>query len=346
LQSDAHIHDVEIEADRDGIDLVGCRHVLAERIHVHRGGDDAIALKSDWSLGARLDTTNITLRDSRLASGESSVGCQCIQIGSETSGNFDALTFRNVTCDAAGKAGIGFTTMDGGNISNVVADDIRMAHVTEPVHFYVGARAWQRRPPPWLPGSISNITLLNIQAVNVSGRPPSLPIYVNFSSTIDGQGVSQNVSVVHPISRVTMRNVSIIYRGGGIAGDAVQYATPFHDPNNGGPRNLGVRPAWGLFLRNLRDSTLDDVRLAFEEGDDRPAIVLDQCRRVSLGGLRAARGPRSSYDVGVRNSTMIKVTGSGPAGEPLRVCRYPDCPMKDASMEPQLYVSPGARTTS
>jgi len=75
-----HLHDFEIAAARDGIDLVGARDVLAERIYVHNGGDDAFALKSDWSVGRQMDTRNITLRDSVLESGEggpgSGIGCQ------------------------------------------------------------------------------------------------------------------------------------------------------------------------------------------------------------------------------------------------------------------------------
>ena len=39
-----HIH-----AARDGIDLVSCRHVFVKNITVEGGGDDALALKNDFS---------------------------------------------------------------------------------------------------------------------------------------------------------------------------------------------------------------------------------------------------------------------------------------------------------
>lgn len=147
-----------------GIDLVGCRHVLAERIAVHGGNDDAFALKSDWSVGRRIDTFNITLRDSTL----SSTGCNCMQFGSETSGNFYDVSFENVTCSEAGKAGIGISTNDGGNISDVSYRDITLSHIAVPISFGSGARAWQRRPQPWKVGRISNISFANITAINVS----------------------------------------------------------------------------------------------------------------------------------------------------------------------------------
>ena len=101
----AHLAGLHIEAARDGIDLVGCRHVLAERLSVHGGNDDAFALKSDWSVGRRIDTYNVTLRDSSLSSN----GCNCMQFGSETSGNFYDIAYQNITCTQAGKAGIGIS---------------------------------------------------------------------------------------------------------------------------------------------------------------------------------------------------------------------------------------------
>ena len=101
---DVHMHDLDIAAHRDGIDLMGMRNVMAERLNIHGGGDDAFKLGSDWSLGRQLDSSNITLRDSMLSSGGdgSGLGCQCIQFGSETSGNFEDIHFLNISCSNAG----------------------------------------------------------------------------------------------------------------------------------------------------------------------------------------------------------------------------------------------------
>ena len=268
---DVHMHDLDIAAARDGIDLMGMRNVLAERLNIHGGGDDAFKFGSDWSLGRQLDSSNITLRDSALSSGEdgSGLGCQCIQIGSETSGNFEDIHFSNVSCSNAGKAGIGITSMDGANITGLTFKDISMRGTTEPIQVYVGARAWQRRPSPFVVGSISDLVFENIVATHVKGKPPSFAFDTNFTTTIDGQGVSANVSVPHPIHGIHFSNLSIHYEGGGVAADATGLAVPYHNPNDGGPRSsgkqcsgshthcrdLGLRPSYGLFLRQLRDST-------------------------------------------------------------------------------------------
>eukprot|EP01052_Picozoa_sp_SAG31_P036543 SAG31_NODE_4579_length_3121_cov_1.314692_1_plen_361_part_00 len=331
---DAYLHDLDIAAARDGIDLMGLRHVVAERLHIHGGGDDAFKLGSDWSIGRQLDSYNITLRDSVLSSGEqgSGLGCQCIQFGSETSGNFYDMIFSNISCMNAGKAGIGITSMDGANISNMTFKDIQLHGTTEPIHMYIGARAWERRPPPFNVGSISNIRFINIRADHVKGKPPSFRTDTNFTTTIDGQGVSANVSTVHPITDIHFSNLSIHYEGGGIASDATKYAKPYHNPNDGGPRSSGaqvagqahgVRPSFGLFLRHLHNSLFEDVRLSFADNDDRPAVILIYCSNITFRGDATwfERGVGSGFDVGVRNSSSISVVASD-----IRVCTYPRCP--------------------
>jgi hypothetical protein len=301
---------------------MGVTNLLAERLHIHGGGDDAVKLGSDWSLGAQLDSRNITLTHSVLSSGLA----QCIQFGTETSGNFNNMHFENISCHNAGTAGIGITSMDGANISNISFSDINLNGTTEPIHLYVGARAWQRRPPPYNVGSISGISFTNIAATNVLGHGPGRTNDTNYTTTIDGQDLSQNVTEVHWISDIHFTNISIHYEGGGRAEDAVMFAQPFHNPNQGRPSLSGVhgvRPSYGLFLRNLRDSTFDNLTLSFEVNDDRPAVVLIDCHNVSfMGKLQFARGTRAGYDIGKRNSSMVLVEHSGS----IRTCNYPDCP--------------------
>ena len=54
--------------------------VFAFHLQVSGGGDDAIALKSDFSLGEELESYNITVRNSSIGSD----GCNALQFGSET----------------------------------------------------------------------------------------------------------------------------------------------------------------------------------------------------------------------------------------------------------------------
>ena len=331
-----YLADLAIEPSRDGIDLVGCRHVLAERLSVHGGNDDAFALKSDWSVGRRLDTFNVTLRHSSL----SSTGCNCLQFGSETSGNFRDIHFENISCRLAGEAGISISTNDGGNISNVSYRDITLTRTAIPIHFSSGARAWQRRPPPWKVGRISNISFTNIDAVNVSWshQPWYWPHcqHCNLTSTVDTIAIAAEAPTCNKtgpdptpcymkptaddarITNISLRNISIQMSGGGQKGAAaanINYTGPDLSPGS-----KAAAPAYGLFLRNLYHSTIDGLRLSFVANDDRPAVILQHCKDVKLTGVvEMQRGGGIAYDVGLRDSSEIDLPPH------LRACKYPHC---------------------
>lgn len=126
--------------------------------------------------------------------------------------------------------------------------------------------------------------------------------------------------------------MTIRYKGGGLASDTTKYALPQHNPNDGGPRSSGaqlpgqqangVRPSYGLFIRQLRDASFQDVSLQTEGNDDRLAVVLIDSQNVSFSGrLELSRGAASTYDFGLRNCSRIHV-----AKPRVKICEdYPQC---------------------
>ena len=147
------ISGVTIAAARDAMDIMGCRHVLIEDMNISGGGDDAVKFGSDWSRGKKLGSYNVTVANSVVGSN----GCNALQFGSETLGDFYDYSFENITITAAGKAGIGIVTMDGAQISNVTYKHITMQHTTSPIFIYVGGRL---RSPLNKPGNGGNDTLV------------------------------------------------------------------------------------------------------------------------------------------------------------------------------------------
>lgn len=208
-----HIADAEFVVTRDGLDIVGCKDVLVERTSVTGGGDDAIVLKSDWSLGKELATRNITVRDTVAGS----LGNNCLQIGSETIGNFSNILFQNIECVYSGQAGIGMATMDGAHIHNITYKDISMRRTAIPISMYVGAR--QHRPEPRRIGSITDVVISNLTAADCfSDRHGP----VNWAATLDGQPVdpAYNATSVHTVGpRIIFRDIDLsnCSRGGGTA---------------------------------------------------------------------------------------------------------------------------------
>ena len=118
------------------------------------------------------------------------------------------------------------------------------------------------------------------------------------------------------VVNVTMRNVSIEVSGGG------QYADAAANADFAGPDFSGrhVCPSYGLYLRNLHQSRIEGLRLAFVGNDDRPAIILDRCNGVSfVGKTMLQRGRAIQYDVGLRNSTAVSLPPQ------VKTCQYPQC---------------------
>ena len=375
------LEDLDVIAVRDGFDVVGCRNVLVQRVRVEGGGDDAMVLKSDYSLGGVLLTKNVTVRDSVFGS-----GCNALQFGSETVGDFEAVRFSHINVTSAGKAGIGLVTMDGAHIRDVSYSNIHMANTVTPLYFYIGAR--MRRPQAkfaapsaaaavatlsrisshsantnsensrhydlnygratsttaaaitatsstdiaataaFSPGSISDISLRDVTAINCKGPRGT------WAATFDGQPVDvdskHNVTRVHlvgPNISLTRIDFSHCYQGGGSKSDSTR--EPPHPPDSYPPRDLGIRPAYGLFVRRAEgiffqnvslgrrakgrrrnggsgydDDGLVMVQIKSEQPEEaRPAVVVESATDIEFAALslQSRDAGAVDYDVGLRN---------------------------------------------
>ncbi|KAH8068526.1 glycosyl hydrolase [Aureococcus anophagefferens] len=241
-----------------------------DRLHVRGGSDDAIALKSDWALRRVLPMYDVQVTNSVVRSEK----CNGLQIGSETVGNISDILFHNVTVLGAAKAAISIVTMDGSHISRVRYERIRAQNVQALAFIVVGARL--RRP----------------------GIGDAQVVMDEWIGTISD--VSINNVLAHNVSARTRL-------GQGEA--AMKLWEPAHNPKSYVERNVGPSPAFGAFVRNAVDVTLEkwDVRAA--HNDDRPAFVFDGVRGNRLVNSAADRGAASAFDVGLRNAADVAVHG-------------------------------------
>ncbi|KAH8085096.1 glycosyl hydrolase [Aureococcus anophagefferens] len=248
-----------------------------------------------------------------------------LQIGSETVGNISDILFHNVTVLGAAKAAMSIVTMDGSHISRVRYERIRAQNVQALAFIVVGARL--RRPgigdaqvvmDEWI-GTISDVSINNVLAHNVSAPNAWKGCSYNYSTHLDGlakgrwtSGSKRSVPAYealenHPLGpRISITNV----RGGLGQGEAaMKLWEPAHNPKSYVERNVGPSPAFGAFVRNAVDVTLEkwDVRAA--HNDDRPAFVFDGVRGNRLVNSAADRGAASAFDVGLRNAADVAVHG-------------------------------------
>lgn len=298
--------DVVVRPTRDGLDIVSCRHVLIERVDISGGGDDAVVLKSDFSLGRVIDVYNVTVQDSRISTDSTTA----LEIGSETVGDFYDIQWRNIVVESSGDAGIGIATMDGARVHHVTYDNITMTGCASPFAFYIGSRLLRPRSTSTGPGAIHDITVSNVRATRMWDPYKNR----NWTALIDGQPHDGNASHnatggPYPVGpNIVFQSVQLTFKGGGAAADAA--LDPPHQWNHWFLADV-VRPAWALWLRGAVGVVLADLEVSFERGDQRPALVVEAAHNVTLQRLAAGRGGRVGYDVGVRpGCTGVRVLDS------------------------------------
>ncbi|MHC1764871.1 MAG: glycoside hydrolase family 28 protein [Verrucomicrobiia bacterium] len=90
-----------------------------------------------------------------------------------------------------------------------------------------------------------------------------------------------------PIDHVVVRDASIEYVGGGRADQATK---PVTRPGT----DARPLPAWGVYARNVRKLTLEDVRLDVTELDARPVITAEQVAELKLDTVKYPAPPEGT----------------------------------------------------
>jgi hypothetical protein len=95
------------------------------------------------------------------------------------------------------------------------------------------------------------------------------------------------------LENITISNVHLTFEGGGTAEEAQLRDVP---QIAGEYFEIGARPAYGVYARNVRGLTLDNVRVETATPDLRPAVVFDNVTDAHVSGL-VSRGNTSAPSV-------------------------------------------------
>ena len=345
---------LRIDSNRDGIDIDCCRHVRVSDCTVNCLNDDAIVLKSSYSLGRVQACEDITITGCQVSGFDPGTFLDGtygrsideapdldgptgrIKFGTESVGGFRGITVTG--CVFERSRGLALECVDGGivediNISNIVMRDI----CTAPIFLRLGHRG--RVPEGRGPGVLRRIKLSHITVDGADARYASP--FVGISDAW--------------IEDVSVSDVLIRYRGGLSLSDAEdqQLSNSFFTaegingqggPNTGGlptkaraediapreayaipecrtaypePSIFGVLPAWGLFVRYARRVSFRDVRIETEVPDTRPAIVLMNAEEIRFDGLSISNATAAPAFV-LRDVRGLQVSGS-PDRKELRI---------------------------
>lgn len=284
-----------IRENRDGIDVDSCDKVRISNCLI-QSGDDAIVLKATAERPCRhVAITNCVLSSKASA----------LKLGTESNGGFSDVTISNCTIYDTGYSGIALEMVDGGVFDRVNVSNIVMRNVQVAIFIRLGnrARPMPGQEPPGM-GRMRNVLVSNVQADEVGPTGCSITGIPGF-----------------PVENVTLANVRLRFRGGGLA-QPESRLVPEREASYPSGKMFGALPAYGLFCRHVSNLRLDNLDLEFEEDDQRPAIVADDVCGLDLSGLRANLSPAAGSMLRLKDVQGALIHGCQfrePVGTLLRV---------------------------
>jgi polygalacturonase len=251
----------------DGIDPDSCQNVRIRDCRIE-SRDDAIVLKASLALGARRATRNVTVSNCHLTTLHNG-----LKLGTESAGDFRDISFRH--CTVVGRphpwkgelsSGLAITTVDGGSLERVSVSDVRMTNVRSPIFVRLGERGPGQ--DVGTAGSLRKVSISRVEAVGAT-----------IASSITGVPA-------RAVSEISLERIRLIAKGGGEARVA---ALPVPELETTYPDAYMFRdlPAYGLYVRHAEGLELKGIELGVEQPDARPALVLDDVRRVRIRALQA-----------------------------------------------------------
>ena len=272
----ATIDNVQIDTNRDGIDIDCCRFVTVSNCKVNTPHDDALVLKSSYALKKPVITENVlisncivtgyqlgTALDGTYVPEKVNWVCGRIKLGTESNGGFRNITITGCNCFYS--SGLAFEVVDQGKMENIVVSNISMSHVHHyPIYITTGCR--NRGPKERQDvSSARDIQINNLIADDCDSLSGIL---------ITGmQGT--------PIENIRLSNIQIRYRGGvshGVPTEYPELGTKYPEPG----KFLGLCPAYGLFARHVRGLQLQNVTFLLDQPDVRPAIITDDVEGMKM----------------------------------------------------------------
>lgn len=290
-----NIYNVKVETKSGGISIVGSSNVKLRNCEVETG-DDGISLKSDYSLGRKLSSEGIDISNCMI-----SAAGTALQLGPETVGDFKNLQISNITIKKADNTGMSFTSNNGAVIDGVNVQNVTMESAAIP--FFINlSKIKGASPGSFSVGGIKNLRISNVVVKDVYGYGSGW----KFASTFMGKSDRMLENIVLENMRITYKGGSLAYLG--LKEDPAKIKLPRID--NYRAERYGLRPAYGLYCRYIKDLKIRNVSVDFEKEDPRPGMVLENIEGVVVNRFYAERSTIRDYDIITDNVSDFMITGS------------------------------------
>ncbi|MDP1676583.1 MAG: glycosyl hydrolase family 28-related protein [Bacteroidota bacterium] len=264
--------------NNDMMDIDGCKNVVIADC-IGDTEDDAITLKST----SPFITENISISNCVVSS-----HCNAIKTGTESTGGFRNIAITNIVVKPSanriakvgypdGISGISLTNVDGGVLENITISNITIDGPQVPMYIRLGNRGRKHTASAVTPniGTVKGITISNVVATNVGSIGCSISGIPNYYA-----------------EDISLNNITINYKGGGTLEDAKKIIPESEDqyPESTG---WGILPAYGFFVRHVKNISFSNIFLKFQEEDVRSAFIADNVNGLTLNGFQAQASPNT-----------------------------------------------------
>ncbi|HEX8462687.1 MAG TPA: right-handed parallel beta-helix repeat-containing protein, partial [Segetibacter sp.] len=305
------IDNLKMDTNRDGMDIDGCQNVRIANCTVNSPYDDAICLKSSFGLNYARPTQNVTITNcqvsgydlgsfingtfqrkefSQVPDQEGPAGR--IKFGTESNGGFKNITISNCVFEYC--RGFALETVDGALLEDVTVSNITMRDIVNaPFFLRLGAR--MRGPAGVQVGELRRVLISNVMVYNADSH---------FSTLISGLPGNE-------IEDIKFNNIRIYYRSIDSPATKIQTVVPEYEKNYPEPQKFGVLPAYGFFIRHVKNIELNNVEISFMGKETRTAIIMDDVKGADLFNVKAqkATGAQTMVLKNVENISLDKVKG-------------------------------------
>lgn len=282
------IDNLKIDTDRDGMDIDCCQNVRVTNCTVNSPWDDGICPKSSYALGYARATRNVTISNCWVT-GYYELGSVLdgtfkkfapdvhvprtgrIKCGTESNGGFINIAVTN--CVFEGCQGYALESVDGALIEDIAITNTTMRDlVSPPIFMRLGSRLRGPKESTKV-GTLKRILISNLECYNAPMKVSSI------LSGIPGYGIED----------VKLTNVYIESAGGGSA-EMAGLQLPELEQKYPEPGMFGATPAYGFFLRHVRNFEMSHVEIATTAKDSRPAFHLEDVERADFFAITTQPG--------------------------------------------------------
>jgi polygalacturonase len=293
------IDDVKLDTNRDGMDIDACRNVRVSNCSVNSPWDDGICLKSTFALGEKRACENVTITNCQVSgydegtfldgtfqrkekerySHKTTTGR--VKFGTESNGGFKNITISNCIFDYS--RGLALELVDGGDLEDVTITNVTMRDIVNaPIYLRLGSR--NRAPDGTPTGVFRRVTISNV--------------------VIHNAPVEQSVIIAgvpdHSIEDLRLDNIRIDYAGGGTEKMASTRPSD-HETDYPEPANHGPMPAYGFFIRHVKNLQMSGIDLSYDNPDVRPPFVVENVSGADFVNVKAKRESDNSPVFVLRN---------------------------------------------